>query len=206
MERGLYKYAAIVLFAIVGIAGYTLVNWKGLDAAGWAAWVQAVGGIVAIFAAFGVARYTVRSDQKRKSREESVAQAADLLALHHIAAELQQMCTLTNFEKSNRSEGTIYPNAADEFESIAELLVVFPVVNIAALGEMEPLLELRRTAIFCSRIFAEDSLLTGDQFVLKHRTTFNRYHSRCRVLSTHMWERVEAIAPGHFADKRRTHL
>jgi hypothetical protein len=30
-------------------------------------WVQAVGGIVAIFAAFGVARYTVRSDQKRKA-------------------------------------------------------------------------------------------------------------------------------------------
>jgi hypothetical protein len=119
-------------------------------------WVQAVGGIVAIFAAFGVARYTVRSDQKRKACEESVAQAADLLALHHIAAELQQMCLLTNFEKSNLRERTIYPDAAGEFSSIAELLASLPVVNVAALGEMESLLELRRTATFCSRIFDED--------------------------------------------------
>ncbi|KUY54348.1 hypothetical protein [Burkholderia sp. RF2-non_BP3] len=206
MERGLFKYAVVVMCAMVGIAGYNVVDWKRLDAASWAAWVQAVGGIFAVIAAFGVARYTIRADQKRKAREESVTQAADLLALHHIAAELEQMCILTNFEKSNLCERTIYPDAAGEFRSIAELVASLPVINVVTLGEMEMLLELRRTATFCSRIFEEDGHLKGDEFVLKHRRDFAKFHDRCAHISTHMWDRVEEVCPGHFTDKRRMHL
>ena len=206
MKRCVCYYVLGLVGGVIVGAIYRYVHWSELKAADWAAWVQAVGGIVAIFAAFGVARYTIRSDQRRKAQEDRVAKAADLLALHHIAAELQQMCLLTNFEKSNYSEGTIYPNASGEFSAIVGILAKFPIVNIAALGELESFLALRRTAIFCSNCFAKDRGLKGDEFVLKYRTEFEKYHARCRELSNGMWERVEAIAPGHYSDKRRTHL
>ncbi|WP_431206765.1 hypothetical protein [Burkholderia cepacia] len=54
MERGLYKYAAVVLFAIIGIAGYNAINWQAFDTSAVAAWVQAVGSIAAILVAIWV--------------------------------------------------------------------------------------------------------------------------------------------------------
>ncbi|KVH78406.1 hypothetical protein WJ41_03180 [Burkholderia ubonensis] len=190
----------------IGVVTVFLIYAFKIHSEGAAAWVQAICAFVGIFGAFGVARYTVRMDQLRKAAEEKVARAADLLALQHIAAELAQMCLLTNFEKSNFCEKSIYPDAADEFKAIFDLLAAFPIVNVAALGEMESLLELRRTSTFCSRIFAEDRDVTGDQFVIKHRSKFDKYHSRCMELSTHLKERVEDTAPGHFTSKLRTHL
>ncbi|WP_124676363.1 hypothetical protein [Burkholderia cenocepacia] len=190
----------------LGIVTVFLIYAFRVNSEGAAAWVQAVCAFVGIFGAFGVARYTVRMDERRKATEEKIGRAADLLALQHIAAELSQMCVLTNFEKSSLRERSIYPDAADEFDAMFDLLTSFPVVNVVSLGEMESLLELRRKAKFCSRIFAEDRGLTGDEFVLKHRAKFMEYQSRLSELSRHLRIRVEETVPGHFASKLRTRL
>lgn len=190
----------------LGIVTIFLIYAFRVNSEGTAAWVQAVCAFVGIFGAFGVARYTVQMDRKRKAADEKISQAADLLALQHIAAELSQMCVLTNFEKSNLCEKSIYPDAADEFDEMFNLLSSFPIVNVASVGEVDTLLELRRKAKFCARIFAEDVGLTGDEFVLKHRAKFMEYQSRLSVLSAHLRERVEDTAPGHFTSKLRTRL
>jgi len=66
------------------------------------------------------------------------------------------MCILSNFEKSNQVEASIYPEAATEFRAIANMLGAFSPVGVTALGEMEALLHLRRIAIGASLIFSRD--------------------------------------------------
>ncbi|WP_175728423.1 hypothetical protein [Burkholderia ambifaria] len=190
----------------LGIVSVFLIYAFRVNSEGAAAWVQAVCAFVGIFGAFGVARYTVRMDERQKATQAKIGRAADLLALQHIAAELSQMCVLTNFEKSNLRERSIYPDAAEEFDAMFNLLTSFPVVNVVSLGEMDSLLELRRKAKFCSRIFAEDRSLTGDEFVLKHRAEFKKFQDRLSELSRHLRTRVEEAAPGHFTSKIRTRL
>ncbi|MDN7545057.1 hypothetical protein [Burkholderia cenocepacia] len=42
MERGLYKYAVIVLCAVVGVGCYFVIPWSSMNKSDWAAWVQAI--------------------------------------------------------------------------------------------------------------------------------------------------------------------
>lgn len=68
MERGLYTYGVIVITAAIGIAGYELIGWRSLTATDWAAWVGAIGTLLAfggtIWIASGERRF--RSRQRRE--------------------------------------------------------------------------------------------------------------------------------------------
>jgi hypothetical protein len=70
-----YKYAVIVLCAIVGVGTYEWVCWHELQAADWAAWVQAIGSIAAILAAVWVS-YDQQTKQKKR---DDVRDRDDLL-------------------------------------------------------------------------------------------------------------------------------
>ncbi|WP_244103816.1 hypothetical protein [Burkholderia ambifaria] len=71
MERGLYKYAAIVLCAIAGVGCYFLIPWSSMDKGDWASWVQAVGSIAAIVGALWVASEQHRRDVARLAKENA---------------------------------------------------------------------------------------------------------------------------------------
>ncbi|UKV75193.1 hypothetical protein FOC29_28200 [Burkholderia vietnamiensis] len=77
MERGLYKYVAMVLAAIVGITGYFEIPWSGLSKSDWASWVQAVGSILAIVGAYYVARDQARRQSEQQSRTDNLAHLAE---------------------------------------------------------------------------------------------------------------------------------
>lgn len=70
MERGLYKYAVIVLCAIVGVGCYFVIPWSSMNKSDWASWVQAVGSIAAIVGALWVASEQHRRDVIRREEEK----------------------------------------------------------------------------------------------------------------------------------------
>jgi hypothetical protein len=197
------------LFAAALSAGACIgwfIRFPPADSSSAASWAQAVGTVAAVIGAFGVARYQMQAERNRLARIAIADQARELLGLQQLAAELAQICVLSNFEKSNRVETTIYPDAAAEFRYIADMFAAFPTVAVTALGKMEEVLYLRRIAIGASRIFAGDPDLTGDAFVLKHRKVFEKYRGDSLRISIALAERIEEVAPGEFTSQIRRHL
>jgi hypothetical protein len=203
MQRWLWIYvgAVITISAIVVVQ-----NVWNLDTSQWAAWAQAVGVVFAVAGSFAVARYQIRADREKSAEAARIDQARQLLGLQQLAAELAQMCLLANFEKSNLQEGRIYPDAAAEFRTIADMLTAFPAVVVTSIGQMETLLHMRRIAVGASAIFDADRTLKGDAFVLKHRNRFNDYGQDCRRYSIELGDAVKSTAPGQFDAQIRTHL
>ena len=75
MTKAIYKYAAIVTIAIVGVAGYELIGWRDLKAADWAAWVQAVGSVAAIWAAYKISEREAAT-QRQSAKEQAAVELA----------------------------------------------------------------------------------------------------------------------------------
>lgn len=203
------RFGGSLLFGVAFFAGACIgwfLQFPPTDSSSAAGWAQAVGTVTAVVGAFGVARYQIRAERNRLALAETKDQARELLGLQQLAAELAQICVLSNFEKSNQVEKTIYPDAAAEFRSIADMLAVFPTVGVTALGKMEEVFRLRRIAIGASQIFADERDLTGDAFVLKHRKIFAKYQRDSRKISLALAERIEEVAPGEFTAQIRSHL
>jgi hypothetical protein len=198
-----------LLFGVAFLAGACIgwfLRFPPTDSTSAAGWAQAIGTVAAVIGAFAVARYQIRAERDRLAKVATLGQARELLGLQQLAAELAQICVLSNFEKSNRVEKSIYPDAAAEFRGIADMLADFQTVGVTALGKMEEVFRLRRIALGASHIFDREPSLTGDAFVLKHREVFSKYSSDSRKISIALAERIEEVAPGEFSTQIPRHL
>jgi hypothetical protein len=205
----MYRTNGKLLFGVAFVAGACIgwfLRFPPNDSASAAGWAQAIGTVAAVIGTFAVARYQIQAEKNRLALAATVDQARELLGLQQLAAELSQICLLANFEKSNRVEKSIYPDAAAEFRTIAEMLAAFPTVGVTALGKMEEVFYLRRIALAAAHIFDRESDLTGDAFVLEHREAFAKYSGDSRRISLALAERIEEIAPGAFTSQIRMHL
>lgn len=74
------KYGLIVASALVGICGYEWICWSKIDAAAWAAWVQAIGSIGAILVAIFVVNLQHRRE-KIESKLQVLRKEASLVSV-----------------------------------------------------------------------------------------------------------------------------
>ncbi|WP_148654550.1 hypothetical protein [Paraburkholderia caribensis] len=176
------------------------------DSPTWASWAQAFGTVAAIAGAFVVAAHDTRAQRSARDEEAKQEAATTILSLQVLANELARMCTLSMYQKQDRSGQIIYADAAGEFDAIARIFHDFPIGTVAAQGQMHVLLHLRRIALEMSSILRSDPDLGGEQFVLRHRTRNLELTSAARRHSIELAEVVRRIAPGRFDEQIATRL
>lgn len=83
MERTLYTYGAIVSLGAIGFAGYELIDWRCLTATEWAAWIGAIGTLLAFAGTIWIAT-SQRRDRARREHARAIIKApeAKIIALH----------------------------------------------------------------------------------------------------------------------------
>lgn len=90
MIRVVNKYAALVLTAIVGMLLYDRIKWAELEATSIAAWVQAVGSIVAIAVAVAVPMEQHRRERLIRAKSEKDIASRQSLVYVSIAARVER--------------------------------------------------------------------------------------------------------------------
>jgi hypothetical protein len=190
-QRNWIGYFFIAIAAV--LAANRVGEFFGLDKETWAAWVQAVGSIIAIIAAVKIST----AQQSANKRQSIEADAAAVLSLQMIANELARMCTLSMGQATGSLDG-IYPDLPAEFAAINELLFKLPIEKLAARNCMFILLDLRRVAVEFELIMrsAPEAAFRTDAFYLKHRRQAHGSVNKCRKHSIALAEMVEKIAPG----------
>lgn len=66
MNEWYNKYAVLALMGLLWAFGYYAVDWTKIDSPQWAAWVQAIGSVLAILVAVGVAWHQGESQRRRE--------------------------------------------------------------------------------------------------------------------------------------------
>lgn len=95
------KYAVVVACGIACYVSYNGVCWSTVDGQTWAAWVQAVGAIVAIAGGWLGVRHQIRSAEKSRDWERAQAKAGmasvcfaaaydAVTALNHVVVEFKE--------------------------------------------------------------------------------------------------------------------
>lgn len=192
-------------FALGGVLAAAFTHWPG-DSATWASWAQAFGTVGAIVGAFAVGILGTRAQLSARDDESKLEAATVILSLQVLANELARMCTLSMFQKQDRTGRIIYADAAGEFDAIGRMFGEFPVGTLAAQGQVHVLLHLRRIALEMSSILRSDPELDGEQFVIRHRSRNLELTAAARRHSIELAETVRLIAPGHFDEEIATKL
>ncbi|WP_454871736.1 hypothetical protein [Paraburkholderia xenovorans] len=84
------KYAALVMTAVVGMLLYDRICWANLDAASIAAWVQAVGSIIAIVIAVAVPLVQQKRERELRAQTEKEIASRQSLIFVSIAARVER--------------------------------------------------------------------------------------------------------------------
>lgn len=94
MDSWYNRYAALMVIFATWFIGYYCVNWNDLEPADWAAWVQAIGSVLAILVAVGVAWHQTESQRHRDEKREAGEARAILKCLRaDMESHLEQVST-----------------------------------------------------------------------------------------------------------------
>ncbi|WP_155649131.1 hypothetical protein [Burkholderia cepacia] len=118
MERGLYKYVAMVLSAIAGITGYYEIPWAEMTKGDWASWVQAVGSILAIAGTYYIARDQAKRQIEQQSRADSLAHLAEGELVEIICRDARDAVTVASEYISNYRNGPIFNFDLDRLSDV----------------------------------------------------------------------------------------
>lgn len=198
-----WRYVLSALLSIVGVVavatfGATSAGMKPYDSNLMASWMQAIGTVVAILGAFAIARHQLNSERAARAEESASKAATVVLSLQVMANEIARMCTLSMFQKQDRTGQVIYADAGADFDAMAKMITEFPIDTVAAHGKLDSLMHLRRIAVEMSAILQSDPSMDGEQFVLKHRARNLKLTTEARRISIELAKTVEEIAPSNF--------
>ncbi|WP_155648659.1 hypothetical protein [Burkholderia pseudomultivorans] len=118
MESVVSRFVAVIAIGILGYTGCVLIDWKNLTSSEWAAWVQAVGSVVAILIAIWLPARARRDDARD-------AADSDLQRLQLLAQQGFQFVQNLRSQMKNRPDiRPIFDDAA--FEHIRRGLADLP--------------------------------------------------------------------------------
>jgi hypothetical protein len=89
METWYNKYAALVMVALVAAGGYEYVAWATLTRQDWAAWVQALGTVIALAIAIGVPLSQRAHDQRVKRQEWAAGEVTRAFSLFYLLVDVK---------------------------------------------------------------------------------------------------------------------
>ncbi|RQY73100.1 hypothetical protein DF110_06010 [Burkholderia stagnalis] len=170
MKRSVCYYASGVVGGAIAVAGYRYVNWGDLKAADWAAWVQAVGSVVAIMGAVWatksqtkVAIDAVVTQHKLEREERRKAAKAIVEAAMLRASEIRKQ-----FTSANRADEvqTLIRKSYDKtiLDGLVHAMYGIPVHELGSSVAVTELLLLRDQFVFLAgaiQRFMSESALTG---------------------------------------------
>ncbi|WP_153135145.1 hypothetical protein [Paraburkholderia agricolaris] len=196
---------AIVGFALGAVLAAAFTHMPG-DSSAWASWAQTIGTVGTIAVALIVARRQIMAERAARTEATNTEAATVILSLQVMANELARMCTLSMFQKQDKSGRIIYADAAGEFDALASMFRDFPIDVVASQGKVGDLLQLRRIALEMAGILRSDPDLGGEQFVARHRTRNRELTKSARRISIALANLVEEICPGKFTSRIVSHM
>jgi hypothetical protein len=140
------RYAVIIFAALLWFIGYEFIDWKEMKSADWAAWVQALGSISAIIAAFYIGERQSNTALKAVKDAGEIAESKriqSLIGMAHVADHLATKTQSVFLEGGFTSLAVSLAQIDDSLEVLRIGLDAIPLHEVGSGSAVSALIVLR---------------------------------------------------------------